>query len=285
MKPGIYQITSEQYHGGAGTNKSLLDLVRVSPAHARHAMTAANDNQPTAAQSLGSALHSLVLEPDDFAARYVKAPKFDRRTKDGKAAAAAFEAEHAGKTPVDEETWAQLHAMRDAVLAHPAARALLTEAPCSAEVWEMVKQARPEAETPSGAPTAADGAPGVSELSVYWIDASTGELCRCRPDYWRTDGILVDLKSTNDASPEAFASSIAGWRYHVQHAYYLDGCREAVETGHAPKGWKTPQVFAFIAVEKSAPHHVGVYIIGTDDEDLGRVQYREDLETLAQCLT
>lgn len=143
------------------------------------------------------------------------------------------------------EQWDQLHRMRDAVMNHKAARALLT------------------------------GVPGKAELSVYWNDAVTGELCRCRPDWWREDDLLVDLKTTDDASPEGFAKSIANWRYDVQHPFYVDGVKSA--TGRTPRG------FVFIAVEKKAPYAVGVYVLDSDSVELGRAQYQADLQRYAEC--
>ena len=37
-------------------------------------------------------------------------------------------------------------------------------------------------------------------------------------------GVLSDLKSVQDASPEGFAQGIANYRWHRQAAFYLDGC-------------------------------------------------------------
>lgn len=351
MTPGIYDsLSNQQYHGGPGINKGLLDLVHRSPAHAHFAMTAANDNrEPTAAQSFGTAFHSLVLEPADFAARYVRELTADDypadciRDRDAlvsmvqelnagrlpklptggtkadviariienlpastnaadlalaeKSAAelkaeidklnesrhgllptagsmaeladilarhgrivrlasafrAEWDAKHEGAQVLPADDWARLHAMREAVMAHPAARALLT------------------------------GAPGRAEMSVYWVDAVTGELCRCRPDWWRADGVLVDLKTTEDASPEGFAKSLVNWRYHVQAPYYVDGTAAAWDAGHAPQGWERPKAFAFIAVEKKAPHGVGVYVLDQESDALGRIEYRADLSRLAEC--
>jgi exodeoxyribonuclease VIII len=135
-------------------------------------------------------------------------------------------------------------------MAHPIARALLT------------------------------GKPGKAERSVYWIDEATGELCRCRPDFWREDDIVVDLKTTEDASPEGFGKSIANWSYDTQDAFYRDGC--------AAVG-KPLRAFVFLAVEKSArvvegqPLGVAVYQLDEAGRDLGRAKYRADLATYAQC--
>ena len=163
---------------------------------------------------------------------------------------------------LDQDTWDQLHAMRDAVMAHPAASALMNMAG------------------------------GVAERSVYWTDPATGELCRCRPDWWiQPRGIIVDVKTTEDASPEGFAKSIGGWRYHVQHPFYLDGINEMrrqVQDQDVGEEFPTalpPAVksFVFLAVEKKAPHAVGVYALDEASVMLGRAQYRQDLDVYAEC--
>lgn len=151
-----------------------------------------------------------------------------------------------GRIVLTPETWDQLHAMANAVHSHPAAGSLLT------------------------------GCPGEAEKSVYWNDATTGVLCRCRPDWWRDDNVIVDLKTTEDASPEGFAKSMANYRYDVQAAYYLDGVQQA--TG------KRPKAFVFIAVEKKPPYGVGVYVLDSDSLELGRAQYQHDLRIYAECV-
>jgi exodeoxyribonuclease VIII len=161
------------------------------------------------------------------------------------------------------EQWEQLHNMRDAVMAHPAACALLT------------------------------AVPGVAERSVYWRDPATGLLCRCRPDFWRQDGILVDVKTTEDASAEGFARSIANYRYHVQHPFYLDGIN-TMRSQYKPTGLDLPMpkpvtAFVFLAVEKDAcvvdgvAKGVAVYSLDAESVELGRIEARQDLERIAQC--
>nr|WP_237029017.1 PD-(D/E)XK nuclease-like domain-containing protein [Phaeobacter porticola] len=114
-----------------------------------------------------------------------------------------------------------VEAMRDAVVAHPIAGKLF--APGS----------------------------GVVELSCYWIDEETGLLCRCRPDWWRHDGKIVDLKSALDASEEGFSKSIAGWSYYKQDPFYLDGGNKAVKQG-PDLGMPAPTAFIFVVCEPKA---------------------------------
>jgi exodeoxyribonuclease VIII len=167
-------------------------------------------------------------------------------------AKAEWLANNGQRTVLEPEEWDQLMNMRDAVMAHPIARALLT------------------------------GRPGKAEQSVYWVDQATGVLCRCRPDFWRDDNLIVDLKTTEDASPEGFAKSIANWSYDTQAAFYADGVLAA--TG------KPLRAFVFLAVEKSArvvegqPLGVAVYQLDEAGTELGRAKYREDLGVYAQCV-
>lgn len=130
----------------------------------------------------------------------------------------------------------------------------------------------------------------------------------------RGRNVVVDLKTTDDASREGFSRSIATWRYDVQHPYYLDGLREAIAqsggelpaeavegaaelsaywvddaTGMLcrcrPDFWRgEPKHFVFIAVEKKPPHAVGVYVLDEESVELGREQYRSDLRRYAECM-
>lgn len=157
-----------------------------------------------------------------------------------------------GKEIISAEEFAEISAMRDAVMSHSKAGGLL-----------------------------APGA-GVAEMSCYWRDPETGVLCRCRPDFYRTDGVVVDLKTSVDASPEGFSSSINSWRYHVQAAYYLDGIRAAIAAGASDLA--VPKAFVFVAVEKTAPYAVGVYLIDAESIDIGRREYRADLDRYSECV-
>jgi exodeoxyribonuclease VIII len=53
--------------------------------------------------SIGSAIHEIVLEPELFNQNYVIGPKFDKRTKEGKAGYEAFMASAEGKTVLFED--------------------------------------------------------------------------------------------------------------------------------------------------------------------------------------
>lgn len=157
-----------------------------------------------------------------------------------------------GKTILTGAQFEQVCSMAEAVKAHPVAGKLM----------------RLEA--------------GLIENSVYWVDEATGELCRCRPDKWLPKSrIVIDLKSTTDASPEGFAKSILNWRYHAQAPFYLDGCSEAIR--QSGSDIPEPTTFVFVAVEKKPPYAVGVYAIGKASIEVGRAEYLNDLAAYAEC--
>ena len=154
MQPGIYyDISNEDYHGGAGISKSQLDDIAINPAIFQWRKGAPEDDEKKAALDMGTALHCLLLEPEEFDKRFIVAPAFNRRTNEGRADEQRFlkDCESSGMTVMDAEQGRKLKLMRASALAHPAARWLL------------------EAE-------------GHQEASIYWNDEQTGELCRIRPD-------------------------------------------------------------------------------------------------------
>jgi hypothetical protein len=295
MNPGIYgNISNADYHGGDGVSNSMLNVLRdKSPMHLKALRDAANDNQPTAAQRIGTAFHMLVLEPELFDESYVMPmvmPEGTLSTTDDLKAALkdagekvsgtkpelisrlkavrpdaliadelkhAYAVSNAGRTIITIEERDQLYAMREAVMAHPSANKILT------------------------------GCKYVTEHSVYARDPGTGILRRVRPDLWRFDGIVGDLKTTDDASPEGFARSIAKWGYDVQHPYYLDTLNLALDQAAPDDFAKHPtkaEAFVFIVVEKSAPYAVQVYVLDDESEALGRAKYRSALNTYAECV-
>jgi hypothetical protein len=114
---------------------------------------------------------------------------------------------------------------------------------------------------------------GRPEVSAYALDEPTGVMRRCRFD-WLGTGILTDLKTTRSAEPWSFAGDVAKYGYHQQAAWYLDLARDL---GHPA------EAFAFIVVEKEAPHLVEVYDLDAAALDRGRELNRRALERFRDC--
>jgi len=235
------------YHAHPAVSKSHLDQIARSPLHywARYLDPKREVPEPTPAMRLGTAVHTLTLEADTWEQRYVVAPQVDRRTKAGKEAWAEFEAEAGERELISAEDRAIVSRMAEAVWAHPAAAMLLH--------WQ-----------------------GKAETTHMWMDEPSGLQCKCRPDWLTNDGcLIVDLKTTEDASPQGFRKSIANFRYHVQASWYLDGIKQA--TGHRP------DQFIFVVVEKKPPYCCAVYAADQEMIEIGGQHARRDLMRLAEC--
>ena len=229
-------------------SKSHLDQIARSPLHLWSAYLDPNrqPREATPAMAIGSAVHTHVLELSTWDERYVMAPEgIDRRTKAGKELWATFEADSASRTVLSRSDAELVMQMGRAVWSHPAAAFLL-------------------------------GRPGQAEQTYLWTDRATGLECKCRPDWMTNDGqLIVDLKTTEDASPAGFRKSIGNFRYHVQAAWYLEGIERA--TG------RRPDQFIFVCVEKKPPHVVAVYAASAEMVATGAITAEADLARLAMC--
>lgn len=243
---GCVQMTNDEYHSAPGISKSHLDAIaEKSPRHYWHEYLNPN-RDPSEGDSpallLGSAIHSAILEPSDFEDRYAVAPECDRRTKLGKEVYAAFLALNDGKEVLSASDYRTCIRIRDAVHAHPVASGLLTG--------------------------------GVAEQSIFASDPETGELIKCRVDYLLNglSGMIIDVKSTPDASPRAFGHSAAAFRYDIQPPWYFDVLQAAFGI--------QPTQFVWLAFEKLPPYAVGVYFARPADIQMSRITARRDFHRI-----
>lgn len=248
MESGIYPDQSnEAYHASEGISKSCLDLIAVSPSMYQWNKSAPIDEGKTGALDMGTALHCILLEPEEFENRFIVSPPFNRRTNKGKEDEKAFldECKGSGKTVMTDEEGRKLRLMRESVMAHPTAR------------WIFEQEGR-------------------NESSIYWNDPETGELCKCRPDRMlSSQPFIIDVKKVDDLS--RFPRHIEEFRYHVQDAMYSSGYEQ--HFGEAP-------TFLFLAVSSSANagrYPVDVIDILADWKEAGRDLFRRDLNTYHQC--
>ncbi len=244
---GILSGISEQvYHEPrlGVASKSALDQVERSPAHYR-AWLDGTRSETSAALEFGRAMHCAILEPERFAEQYVVEPDFgDCRKTANKAARDAWRLEHAGAVTIEDEQMTSIRGIVSSLKSHELASKLL--------------------------------AGGESEVTLSWEDQATRLPCKGRVDYFIRDlGIAVDVKSTEDASPEAFRRSIARYGYHRQDAFYRGGFRAlGVPLKH----------FAFVVVEKSAPFATAVYMLDAEAVASGEQSVARNMITLAGCV-
>ena len=170
--PGIrYDLPFPEYLAIEALSSSGARTILRSPAHYVEART--NPDPATPDLMFGSAVHVGVLEPLRFATDVLVMPSFNRRTNAGKEDAAAWEAANAGRLAFDAETFERIHRCIGAIRNHDGAMTILSRATC--------------------------------EVTMQWVDPATGVPCKARIDARRPDAVLGDLKTTQDASPAAFA--------------------------------------------------------------------------------
>lgn len=235
-------MTEREYREHPAISRSELWYIHESPQKFAHHI--AHPEEPTPALLFGQVFHKLALEPETFLDEYAIAPKCDRRTKEGKAIWADFQQASQGKTAVPTEMYEQASEMCKSLQSVPFAVKLLS---------------------------------GRREVPFFWRDDLTGEGCKCRVDCLNenfSQPIVVDLKSTTDASTEAFMKSAINYGYDFQAAMYSEG----VEANIMQK-----PLFVFIAVEKNPPYAVNIL---QADELLvrrGFGLYRSLLDTYHDC--
>ncbi|MCX5365868.1 PD-(D/E)XK nuclease-like domain-containing protein [Streptomyces sp. NBC_00124] len=166
------------------------------------------------------------------------------------------------------------------------ARALRDEAYAAGKVPLLSKEKKQVDEMAAAIRRHKDAGPlfapgmGIPERSIYWTDPATGVRCRVRPDWLiiRPDlTVVVDLKTTTDANPEACSKAIETYSYHQQGALYVDGVQAA---GLAPEGAR----FFYVFQSKKAPYLITVRELSDQDQDIGRARNERALRIYAECL-
>lgn len=244
FKPGVYEISNDEYHASVGISRSAISLVKKSPLHYWQQYLSP-DKEPftaTSAMIIGEAIHTMIMEPHLFDQRFIVGQQVDGRTKEGKKYKEEFAILANGKHILYEDQYHNILNIIDSVNNHPTVRKLIKE-------------------------------PKI-EQSIYWVDSATELLCKARPDIW-TEKRLIDIKTTNDATPEYFSRSVSDYNYHIQAAMQIDAVREitGVLIHH----------FIFIAIQTSRPYKPYIYTLGDYEIDLGRKEYKKLLIVLREC--
>lgn len=236
-------MTEKEYRAHPAVSRSELWKFRASPQKFWYAKQ--HPEEPTPALLFGQVFHKLVLEPLTFADEFAVAPLVDRRTAAGKQQWKEFLDGSAGKTVVPLEMMAQASDMLQSVVNEPLALKLLD---------------------------------GAHETPYFWRDADSGDTwCKCRTDCLCTkysQPIIVDVKSTADASTDAFMRDAVKYGYDLQAAMYSEGVEAC--TGEAP-------MFVFIAVEKTPPYAVNILQADELFMRRGQTLLRETLTEYRYC--
>ena len=251
----IADMSNEEYHAHPSISKSGLDLIAKTPAH--YYFEKINENEElkrerTKSLDVGTAFHYLALEPGSFDDHIAIDPdNWPTKKECGRTIEEQrqeFADKHPGKIILRPGNMDNMHNMAQSIRNHPAARYLLQ-------------------------------GKGMVEPSIFAREMIHDVDCRVRPDWLREDGLIIDLKTTKDASPSGFDKAIWNYRYHVQAAFYMD--MYEIATGKKAAG------FVLIPVENNPPFLAGEPVLleeGDDWINLGRRAYMENIETYARCV-
>lgn len=248
-----YHQPDWDYRRAQGRSQSELKEVLRSPAHwlARYGPNA-EPCFPSAAMIIGTALHAKVLEPEAFDGRF-----YDRSQAAKPLSVAALKAALAqeqveipkgarkadleallypdGK-PVDQRTGL---AKEDFALVNGMAEALRSHA--VAGCWFDPGRSNYRK---------------ANEISIY---VDQGHNPYGLPIKGRIDRLektaegwlILDLKTTDDASPDAFMKKAFNLGYHLQAAFYCDLVARAFQNANVQ--------FIFCAIERKRPHGIALY--------------------------
>ena len=267
-EPGIHLgVPFADYHAlKAVSNSGTLKKMRRSALYFDR--TRGADSPDTADRRIGRAVHTLALEPNQFYARFAVLGKCAGLTKTSGpcrynasviVGGVGYCGTHAPEgvepdalDPLSDDQAERARAMADAVWADEDAAALLRRCP-------------------------------LTEVSVVWIDETTGLLCKGRIDRLGESNPIsatefVDLKKSRAAHPDTFAREMLKMGYHTQLAWYGAGLRAN------GVGDMTPTIVAVNDAAGDDVHEVGVYPLIVDALMLGHESNQRVLAEYAECV-
>lgn len=235
------------------SQSKLKDLKR-SPKHfwAKHIDPEKVPQNETDSMMLGSLFHCLLLEKDCFNDRYILAPHLDKRTKEYKKWCEDNERELELKEVVSLSDYRTANKMV-----------------CSLKSKKIIQLMF--------------SMKGLIEKEFYWEDSITGVPCKMKLDFFiepcqeLPNGAIIDCKSTQDASQDAFSKSIEKYGYYNQQAFYCEGIKTIYNLSDHPD-------FYFIAVEKESPYESGIFKGDDVIMDIGITENRRLLQLYKECL-
>jgi PDDEXK-like domain of unknown function (DUF3799) len=180
--PGLYRIDHGSYHASSGLSstrvKKALDTYR-------HYSAQTVDSE---ALAFGRAVHTALLEPDEFEKTYTTMPRFEGHPNSNayKAAKADWMTQNEGKELLTNEQAETLAAISNSVIEHP--------------LWPQT---------------------GImdSEVAAIARCPETGLLLKCKAD--KFGAAIMDLKTTR-GSVLTFADDVLKYGYHISTAFYQD---------------------------------------------------------------
>lgn len=249
----VERMSNNAYHNRPEFSSSQLkDLLRSGAHFYVNNVTKEAKKESSAAMNFGTLIHTMFLEPECFNDEFVIAPEFNRRTKDGKAQAEAWEAANVGKMLVTQEQ------VENACRAAEQLRSLSS--------YKVMQNNY-----------------CLNEASIFFTDPVYGLQLRIRPDshippcHALPNGLILDVKSTTDARPHGFSKKCADFAYDLSAAMYQEGFQQYYNTEQKPD-------FLLLVAESSTPFNVKQYKADDIFLAVGAKRYEQAKEKLAESL-
>lgn len=122
---------------------------------------------------------------------------------------------------------------------------------------------------------------GMAEASIFFTDPIYDLPLRVRPDYHIIpcerfpNGLIIDVKTANDARPMAFSKACGNFAYDLSAAMYREGFQQYYQTEDKPD-------FIYMVAENDAPFVAKQYKASDLFLSVGEVRYRKAKELLAE---
>jgi hypothetical protein len=239
-----HDISNTEYHSHPGL--SFTGIKQFSETPASYQAYLRTEKDPTDDQRLGTLVHMMVLEPETVEKRITVidgtwAHKIKEKVEEARAA---------GLFPCKTKEVDKARAMSSAVLSHPSVKRIFEK--------------------------------GKAEQSIYWkeqVRTPSGDLaevlCKCRPDWMRDDGLLVDLKWFNNLNLRALEKQIFRQKYYMQSAWYLRGAGTVLG--------RRLNAFAHIFISEADPYLCRVVILNDAAIEKGEEEALAQLPRFAEC--
>ena len=269
----LHGVPAETYHAlDAASSHNLTTLLDRSPAHVR-----GMEEEESNALSLGTLVHTAILEPAMLARRYRAQPviKGSPQANAYKRALAEWLAGVLGRAQlpeVDAQTEKDRLDAQLALLRADLEKAGIYEA--KQEALDIAERCRDRVYAhPFLRPLLADFEP---EVTLIARDPGTGLKLKARVDALPNGhDVLLDLKTAQDASSNGFHRAARNYRYAMQPALYTYTWQLITGLSAA---------FLFIAVETAPPFGVQLFELTQDGFERARQKMRVGLDRWAACV-
>lgn len=249
-RPGVYQMTTEQYHsdccdGPSISSSGLRQIINRSPKHYwadSYLNPAKAPEEPKPYFDFGRAAHTLLLGESGFRQKFAIRPEQWTDWKTSAARQWRDDMRASGRSILTREDIKAIHGIKNSLAAEHIIKTGLLQ--------------------------------GYVECSIVW---KVGDVwIKARPDVLpTTGGVVADIKTTTDARYDAIRKAVHEHGYHQQGALIGQGLKAVLDLDMSD--------FFLVWCEKPEPNDINISKI--DDEWLswGKRQNRKAIEIFSRC--